>query len=177
MGVVCQVQVPEDHALPLLVDFEWAKFRKSIVLPFPETFSTFPQGRAHHLLEAHGRVNVLDDLKRVHAERTQDLAPYYFPESLKVWPLQEIFLRYVTQALHAVVPGLPLVNHSCDALPQLLGGLATKPVCEGHIVTLVYDLWNLVQCVSLPSLRLLLGPPLLAGRLILLLLFSMAIAL
>ena len=87
MGVVCQVQVPEQHAFLLLVDCKWAKFRKSVVLPFPERLSTFPQGRAHHLLEAHGRVNVFDDLKRVHAERTQDLALYYFPESLKVWPL------------------------------------------------------------------------------------------
>ena len=68
------MQVPEDEALLLLVEFEWAKFRKSIVLPFLETFSTLSQGRAHHLLEALGRVNVLDDLKRIHAERTQDLA-------------------------------------------------------------------------------------------------------
>ena len=76
MGVVCQVQVPEDEAFLLLVAFEWAKFRKSIVLPFLETFSTFPQGRAHHLLEAIGRVNVWDDLNRTHAELTQGLPLY-----------------------------------------------------------------------------------------------------
>ena len=91
MGIVCQAQVPEDQAFLLLVAFEWAKFGTSIVLPFLATFSIFPQGRAHHLLEARGRVNVLDDLKRVHAEQTQDLALYYFPASLKVWPLQEIW--------------------------------------------------------------------------------------
>jgi len=65
------VQVPKDHAFLKLVGFECAKFQKSVVLPFAETFSTFPQGRAHHLLKAHGRVNVLDDLKRVHAERAK----------------------------------------------------------------------------------------------------------
>ena len=93
MGVVCQVQVPEDHAFLKLVGFEWAKFRKSVVLPFAETFSTFPQGCAHHILEALGRVNVLGDLKRVHAELTQDPELHYSPESLKVWPLLEILVH------------------------------------------------------------------------------------
>ena len=93
MGEVCQVQVPEDHAFLILVGFEWAKFRKRIVLPFAETFSTFPQGRAHHIIEALGRVNVLDDLKHIHAEQTQDLELHYAPESLEAWPLLEILLH------------------------------------------------------------------------------------
>ena len=87
MGVVCQVQVPEDHAFRILVGFEWGKFRKRVVLPFAETFSIFPQGRAHYFLEALGRVNVLDDLKLLHAEQTKDLELHYAPESLEAWPL------------------------------------------------------------------------------------------
>ena len=84
MGVVWQVQVPEDNAFLKLVGFEWAKFQKSVVLPFAETFSTFPPRCAHNILEALGRVNVLDDLKPVHAKLTQDPELQYSPESLKV---------------------------------------------------------------------------------------------
>ena len=93
MGKVCSVQVREDRAFLILVGFEWAKFQKRIVLPFAETFSTFPQGRAHHIIEALGRVNVLDDFKHTHAGQTQDLELHYAPESLEAWPLLEMLLH------------------------------------------------------------------------------------
>ena len=35
------MQVPEDRAFLKIVGFEWAKFEKSVVLPFTETLSTF----------------------------------------------------------------------------------------------------------------------------------------
>ena len=62
MDIVCQAQVPEDHAFLKLVGLECAKLRKSVVRPLAETFSTVPQGCDHHILEALGRVNGLDDL-------------------------------------------------------------------------------------------------------------------
>ena len=44
MGVVYQVQVPEDHAFLKGVGFEWAEFRKSVVLPFAETLPPLHKG-------------------------------------------------------------------------------------------------------------------------------------
>ena len=38
------MQVPEDHAFLKLVGFDWAKFRKSVVLPFAETFPLVHKG-------------------------------------------------------------------------------------------------------------------------------------
>ena len=38
------MRAPEDHAFLKLVGFEWAKFRKSVVLSFAETFPLLHKG-------------------------------------------------------------------------------------------------------------------------------------
>ena len=127
------MQVPEEHGVLILVGFEWATFRKRIVLPFAETFSTFPPGRAHQLLEAIGGVNAWDDLKEPMPNGPK-ISHFTISLSLsRSGPMQEIFLRYVTQSLHAVVHVLSLVNHSGNIIPHILGGLCDKTgVRRGH---------------------------------------------
>ena len=127
------MQVPEDHALLELVGLEWAKFPKSVVLPFAETFSTFPPGCAHHLLEALGRVNVLGDLKRVHAELTQDPELHYSLESLQVWPVPEILSTFCDKPFMLSYVFFHLSTIQATLFRISLGGLRQNRCAKGTL--------------------------------------------